>query len=331
MRTLFFVVLAACNKTSGETPDIPGGDTGDAVVLSCEESEPVYVEFEDVLQDPEADYLEFEDWGVFYSIPENPRAVMFGFHGSNSDLAQTIGIEWTLIYNELQRLGIGWISSESQKRDNASWDLSRSADNNNDFSFHSRLRDHLIDTTDLGEDTPVFAMGFSAGGGFTPLFLSLAEDQGWDARAGLVHNSSPGAEGHPIFYVANENDDSARPNSMESAYDNAISSGIDAEYQLIEEHNLDRQELNKIKEFDLEYSEGLWDELVEMGLIDADGGRLVDLDNEVAVFNKYENESEGRGPARVVAQLKVAWAMHRVNGLYAHDEACFLDRQLGDE
>ena len=332
MRTLVLLVsLCACNKDSVPTPEVSDTDTDAEIVVSCEESDPVYVEFEDVLQNPEPEYLEFEGWGVFHSIPENPRGVMFGFHGSNSALAQTVGVEWTLLYNELQARGIGWISSESQERTNAHWDLSSSTENNVDFAFHARLRDELIATTDLVEETPVFAMGFSGGGGFTPTFLSLAEESGWDARAGLVHNSAGRDEGFPIFYVANDNDFTARASSVQSSYDSAIASGIDARYLLIEEHDLDREELNKIEDFDLEYSVGLWDELVEMGMIDDNGTRLVELGgSEIAVFNQYEIQSEGRAPAKVVAQLKVVWAMHRVSAASAHDEICFLDSHLAD-
>jgi hypothetical protein len=82
---------------------------------------------------------------------------------------------------------------------------------------------------------------------------------------------------------------------------------------------------------DPDVSRGVFDELVSLGLVDAQGQRLAPIENALAAFDYYEeNATVGNGPAKVVSQLRVVWQMHRYNSQYNAEECAYLADALAD-
>lgn len=114
------------------------------------------------------------DLNVYLSIPENPVGIIYFFHGSGgSGRTWLLHVERPYLLAEAYYSGFGIITMDSNNRETKKWDFAvdndgnmvsqnDSHDTNHVWMVHKSLTDNNIYSIDL----PIFAVGFSNGGGF---------------------------------------------------------------------------------------------------------------------------------------------------------------------
>lgn len=316
-------LLVACGgggsgATDDPTPTDGGADTDTSPPAACDDTTFAPIE-------------RLDDWNVvhdgdraaFYWVPPNPRAIVFMFHGGGGSAENMSNLHQTKIQNTYVESGIAFIVAESEDRATGQWDGSRNANQNADMQNMVEHRDALIAEGPLTADVPVFSWGFSAGGYFSGDFAELAADLGWPIRGFIPRHAGPRPDtALPGLYASGENDGDIalhRSSADKHAESNAASQYLE---------NLERawtpEEMLLHPNYDMGEAQAVHDELIALGVIDADGGRLVALDELERSMNQYENASALPGPTRVTNQLRVAWATHRVSSEFACEERDFV-------
>ncbi|MCB9684723.1 MAG: hypothetical protein H6735_06790 [Alphaproteobacteria bacterium] len=307
-------VLAGCH---GSTPT--AGDDDDDVTTTDRYADisPLHA-FEDVA---------FEGERVSYWIPDEPRAVLMPLHGSGGGFDTITQIDWIALYNLLEAESVAVVLTQSRDRVDGVWELEPVDVDNPDIQWLGRLRDHLVATTPLAEDTPVLFTSFSNGAHFVTRAVNVLDDEGWDIRAFSAHQGKSYQEGAvPGFFVSAENDETGATGAeyVDASERCEASTGVPCPAVIGTEIPLDPRWFARLPRYDEEQSGRLFDELVEMGIVDPDGRRLIDLADLEQVLSVYEHDSKAPDPSMVSAQLRVVWATHRFSSQHVRQEADFL-------
>jgi hypothetical protein len=139
----------------------------------------------------------------------------------------------------------------------------------------------------------------------------------------MVHNSSTFRDVPlPGFFTSSENDDIT--SSTKGSSEDHAAAGYDTTWKESLEVPWTPEHPLMHPSYDAEEAQDVFDELVTNGLIDADGGRLVDLGSVESALRGYENNSELNGPARMTTLIRVAWATHRPTSEFACEERTFM-------
>jgi hypothetical protein len=336
LSALVAAALLACDGGAG-TRDATGDDDDDDTVVDpgpivdrCADPGPDAPVAPQVTQTATT----FEDAPVLYWLPDGLRAVVFYFYGGDS-VTEWNGPEQVAFQNQMADANIGWIAyTKANTARGASWDADhRELGANPDLQRLERLRDELIATTALRADTPIVSVGFSDGAAFSVFFASATQNQlGWPIAAVLAHNS--GARGidlpdAPIWTTSADHDE---PNTRGGAEDLAAEQaarGFEAVYHRTPERTVTADVFLRNPEWDDDKTGEIFQEMVDLGLVDALGDRLVaDADIETAI-NAYANNSEQRGSAISAMRLRVVWATHRYSAVHTAEECEFALSALG--
>lgn len=317
MARLSWLVVLALGCTSGEGKDggpdgVTDGGTLPPPVAGCEERQPWPI-------DDQGHQLDRVDpglaYGAFYWVPDNPRGLVIFNHANAKSASTLLTIEHEELWNELARRDLAYGAVDSVERD---WDFSGGA-SNRDVQRIAEFRDLLIAETALTEDTPVFGVGFSGGGSFLGPFATGGLELGWDVRAISAHGSTPSGQ-PPVtaVFVSHENDS---PDGAASAHEDWLAAGLDSELYALPEEPLDPLRFTREPSVPAEISERWFDDLVDMGAIDADGNRLIDIRDAGATiddFKRLQTDNGVPGGALAAIQLNVVWRLH----IYSADVAC---------
>lgn len=277
---------------------------------------------------------EFDGGRLTYYVPiATPRAVLFALHGSDGGVETVLQTEWLELYNLLEAQGFAFILAQSLDRQIKQWDTTKTEDplDNADFERLSRIRDHLVAETSLEESTPVFSAGFSNGGAFSVVFTGFAFEQGWDVRGFLAHNSAyPVDTPVPGAFISAEHDETGGTPENVDEVARACSDylGMPCPHFRGTEIPLDPRRFARLPQYTLDQSQLIFDELVAMQFVDANGGRLVPLDDVDGVMDQYIATSNAPIPTMPPTQLRVVWATHRVSSQHMPEEVAFLLDQL---
>lgn len=306
-----------CSSPSGEGPLGPGdtdtdaeADTDTTPLPDCtRQAWPITPDTADERVTTTVDGIE-----MFYWMPQQPRAVVALFTGNNQDISQLVSVEQEELYNELAERDFGFFAVDAR---DAAWDPD--ATNNHDFPRVSTVRDWLVANTALEASTPVFAVGFSGGGGFLAAMSTLALEDGWDFRAASIHNGwfhLPVAT--DAYFIAHPDDPAAPVADIRAMYETTLAAGHDAVFDELPVLPVDPARFTKIPNIDAARSQTWFDEAVAAGLIDAQGLRLVDETDIAEKTELFETQSTVPGPERATHQLWVVWRLH----IWASDHAC---------
>jgi len=266
---------------------------------------------------------EFQGRPVSSYIPENPRGLVWLFHGTNGSVAYVNKIETIATTNLLILEGIGIVGSQSldQGPDNQ-WDAQTPADGNPDAQFLLDLHTHLVDTTALSATTPQFTLGFSNGGDMAGYYALVIMDEDQDARAVAPHSSGGHASANiplPMVFVLPENDSTGR-GPAEGLEDDRTSQGlVTTYYEPPEVVPLTPEWFLRNPDLSPEAAQKTFDEMVRLELIDADGYRLTEIDDAEDTLTQWERDTTAPNPTLRTEEIRVAWAIHRMNGYYAHE------------
>lgn len=276
--------------------------------------------------------IDFEGSRVTVHIPENPVGLLFVFHGTDGDIASVSQIEWIELYDLLVPQGVGIVLSSSVDRVERVWD-SHDEDpaTNDDFPRLSRLRDQLIETTAVDADTPILSIGFSNGANYALVFTNMAHAEGWDVRGFSSHQGGQQVTTLlPGIYASAENDElSGQPDNMAPLADLCSDfTQRTCPHYVGHEIPLDPEWFARMPYYTVQQSQAMFDELVGMGIVDSEGGRLTDLLEMESVFETYLATSQAPSPSWIPTQLRVVWATHRFSSEHAAEEAAWLVDQL---
>ncbi len=318
MRILALVALAACSDKSGDNGD--DGETDLPVAAACDApgfTEPVV---------PAARWERTttpDGQGLIRWIPENPRGLVFYFHGTGGNYDDVMYVEPTREMDTLIRAGFGFVSTESEERGgSAQWE--KGSDDwreNPDLERLEGLYEDLVAAGDITRETPILTTGFSDGGAMSGFFSAVAKVHGWPVFAAAMHNSggSSSADIPQIWVIAENETDQIGPNSL-AAYENAVADGAIATYHLAAEEPLVADRLLRIPRFTQEDADLAFADLVKYGILDEAGVRVIDLDTQLeSSLNKFEKDSKVQQDWEVSTQLRVVWSTHRFNSEYSQE------------
>ena len=264
------------------------------------------------------DQLMWENFPVLYYIPPDPVAVVYAFHGSNGGTGYCSKIETIATLNELILADMGFICTESTDRGTGKWNQSDGFNSNEDLQRLFGLHDELVATTDLTNQTPVFTFGFSGGGSMSTFFIDAALDQGLDARAAAPHMSSGQAWGmdFPVIWVIADND--PQPEAVAEA-ESRMDAGLTTGLHFCPEVAISEDYFTKNPNVTLETSTKTFNEAVRLELVDEKGVRIFPIEEAENWLSTFERESTLSSASLRTEELRVAFAMHRMNGMYARD------------
>ena len=354
MRMLVSVALLAfgCNdtgssgvdedpgETSGSVPTLPGltsgptsgggGGGSTSVSADCTPPDP----HDAVVPGAEPDDEDIDGAYTIHYVPDDPKAIVWFFHGSGGEANQIVRTEQMSLTNLLVPAGIGYVSTDSANRTTGGWNSSANS-GNEDFVRLYAIRDHLIETTGLTEDTPIITMGFSNGGSMAATVAAVAPEDGWNVVAASIHNSGMGRSNAlqvPTLHSSTENDDTVGPSTLRNDYERQINAGLPSVLHEGFEEPLHPERFARIGGgYSRDVSQDAFDEMVDMAMVDADGARLVSISDAQSVLDSYEaNATVGQGPANVVAQMKVVWQMHRFSAQFNGEECQFISDVLDE-
>ena len=272
----------------------------------------------------ERDRLGANDLGYRYYIPENAVGVVWAFHGKNGSMASVVQTEWIVLYNQLAQRGIGHIITESLDREGGRWDLESDPTLNADWQRIVGIVEQMETNGVSVSSLPMAAVGFSGGTEMCATFADLQANEGWDFRGASIHNGLGVAANPtpwPLFFTTTEHDATgATPANMQS-----VAQDCNCPFYEAAEIPLDPRRFIRLEGINEERSQGMFDELVEMGMVAADGTRITSVDPEEMEPVLEDWIARSRYSASLGAtQLRVVWATHRFNATHVTPEADFL-------
>lgn len=145
------------------------------------------------------------------SIPPNPEALAFVFHGSGGNFEIVTAPEGVRTMNTYYAAGIGFVAIDSSNRTSPQWDSNSGASGNPDWQRLDDLRDSLIASGEIASNTPIYVVGYSQGGEMAA-WLGHEARPAWPIRGAIYHHSVGRSDRHgqgpliPTLWLGGEND-----------------------------------------------------------------------------------------------------------------------------
>jgi hypothetical protein len=225
----------------------------------------------------------FEGFPVISYVPENPRGLVFLFHGTNGSASFADRVETTDVLNRLVAQGYGFVSTSSTERTgNRRWLVTdASLTTNPDLARLLRLRAHLISTTPVEASTPLVGVGMSNGARFVTLWGQSWRNAGYPVRAIWASHGrtappfdGPGELTVPTFFSTSENDFTVPPGGIILDLAEALDSGNPAEFQISRERRLTAPPFERIPGIDATEAQQVVQALIATGVWNAQGTRI---------------------------------------------------------
>ncbi len=272
------------------------------------------------------------------AMPESPSGLVFLFHGSRGSADFALRDTVQDILDPLFAAGFGIVASESADRTNVRRWLNQPADTdgNVDLAFMLGLHTHLIGSTPITEETPVFTMGMSNGGGFATLFGIVAKAEGRPVAA-IANYMGPlpasgralvrqGVQVPPLFMVLAENDGLVNNDNILKGVAFLKAQGARVDVYTATPVPVTAEAIVPLTDFPLARAQAFVAFLTERGLIDAGGNRLYNkgqaLTREMLQDLRPMMDESGFGRQAFNAVL-ILWAGHRMRSDYADEQIRF--------
>jgi hypothetical protein len=276
----------------------------------------------------------FEGFPVISYVPENPRGLVFLFHGTNGSAAFADRVETTDVLNRLVAQGYGFVSTSSTERTgDRRWDAANpSLTTNPDLARLLRLRAHLVTTTPVEPGTPLLGVGMSNGARFVTLWGQAWKNAGHPVKAIWASHGrtaapfdGPGELTVPTVFSTSENDFTVPPGGIVLNFATARDSGTPADFQITRERRLTAPPYERIPEIDANESQQIVQALIATGVWNAQGER-VEPDIESAAASL---PASVHGQASHIAD-QTAWqlAVHQFTAEYAEQVIAFFARYV---
>jgi predicted esterase len=225
----------------------------------------------------------FEGFPVISYVPENPRGLVFLFHGTGGSASFADRVETTNVLNRLVAQGYGFVSTSSTERTgNRRWLVTDpSLTTNPDLARLLRLRAHLISTTPVEASTPLLGVGMSNGARFVTLWGQSWKNAGYPVKAIWASHGrtaapfdGPGELTVPTVFSTSENDFTVPPGGIVLSFATARDAGTPTEIQVTRERRLSAAPYERIPGIDATESQQIVQALIATGVWDATGKRV---------------------------------------------------------
>ncbi|MFK7991693.1 MAG: hypothetical protein AB8I08_37095 [Sandaracinaceae bacterium] len=330
---LLFALAVACGTAE---PAEDGGmpDAGPpAVCAAAGEGQPA-VTFAPVRPAVPYTQTEFEGFDVVSRVPADARGLVLMFHGTGGSADFANKVESVELQERFLAAGYGIAATESTDRmDVRRWDAALSEENV-DIARLLRWIDALLTEHGLSPETPLYLVGMSNGAAFVGTFAHyLATETARPIRAVAMYQAGwrrsvfdLGAPVVPTFHVSVENEMVSDLPMARAQVAEAAAAGRPVVDWLVPEVPLEAARFLRINGVDTEQAGALFDHLVSIGIVDAEGERLVDADE--ATERLRAEPPAGLTVAEVLdvrSQLLAVWAMHQMRADLAAQNLAFFD------
>jgi dienelactone hydrolase len=280
----------------------------------------------------------FEGFEVYSYVPEDPVGIVHVFHGSGGSAAIATRVEITDQLNELVARGYGWVATEStQRTGDRRWNvIDPDPAQNPDLARLARLHDRIVDDTDVTAETPIFGIGMSNGARMVTLFAQVFADSGRPvaAVAPFMGRAAPAVKAAgglrvPAYWVIAENDTTVDNAVIEADQRANAATGVESRLVRKAEEPLLAARFTRIPQIDAEEAEAIRAALEATGGWDADGVRVLPVDEvESRVAELTVPRSFGAPANEVRAQAQAILAVHQFVAFHKYGLADFFDAQL---
>jgi len=280
----------------------------------------------------------FEGFDVVSYVPDDPRGLVYLFHGTGGSAAFATRVETVDTLNELVGRGYGFVATESTERTgDQRWDVfDGSPDTNPDLARLARLQQHLVDTTAVTPSTPLVGLGMSNGARFASLWGQTGADLGRPVRAVALYMgriAPPVTQGGgltvPAVFVTAENDSVSPPGPIVADRDDTAALGTPTELLVAREQPLAAARFLRIPGIDAGEADATFDALVATGAWDATGQRVVPVDEAVTRALTVDlPDAVLPQAAEIGNQCALVLAEHQMRGDVRVPVAAFLDAHL---
>ncbi|HYP48815.1 MAG TPA: hypothetical protein VEQ61_09290 [Thermoleophilaceae bacterium] len=279
----------------------------------------------------------FEGFEVISHIPDNPRGLVYVFHGTLGSASFAEKVETMDVLNRLARDGYGFVSTESTERaGDRRWNVSDgSLATNADLARLVRLHASLVAMTPLSSATPVLGIGMSNGARFVTLWGQAWKNAGYPVRAiwasmGRIATpvSGAGQLTVPTVFSTAVNDFTSRPGPIILDFNDTRAAGTPAELYVSQERKLSAERYSRIPGVDMAEAQQIREALTATGVWNAEGTRVVaDIQQAVAQADTVRLPASVAGVASEVRnQTALQLAVHQFTAEYAGQVAAFFGR-----
>jgi CubicO group peptidase (beta-lactamase class C family) len=262
-------------------------------------------------------------------MPQNPRAVVFAFHGSggSGDLPFT-RVEALISTRLWLAAGFGVIGLDSVDRVNRQWNP-QYALANPDVVNVTGILERLRAEGRIGTGTPIFCEGTSNGGGFCSRISALLGFAGQSLMIADGIEAIMAQTTVPTIWTLGRNDPTLAPGYLErsqASFDGLQARGIAAERHVIEPSTVYPERFTRIPGISLSDSRALVDGLRSGGFLDASGYVIRDPRGNAlttllpAALRPLQGE--------IVGQMENAAGAHQYFSDAAHRVVHFFEAQL---
>jgi hypothetical protein len=285
----------------------------------------------------EFEHSSFEGFDVISYVPENPRGLVFVFHGSNGSAAHAERLESVDALNRLIGQGYGFVSTSSTERTgDRRWDVfNASLTGNPDLARLGRLYTHFVNTTPVTATTPIVGMGMSNGARFVTLWGQSWRNAGRPVKAiwASMGRTAPayaasGALTVPTVFSTAVNDFTVPPGDVVESWYEANQAGTPAELLFSHERRLSNAPYLRIPGVDDGESRQIVQALKDTGAWNGDGQRVVSPPEAAATqAGTVRLPASVAGAGRDIAdETAVQLAVHQFTAEHIGKVTAFFDR-----
>ncbi|MEM1110549.1 MAG: hypothetical protein AAGI11_01455 [Pseudomonadota bacterium] len=298
-----------------------------ALMLACEPVEPV-VTFEEGT---------FEGFDVISYVPDEPIGLVFFFHGSGGSAGFATRIETLDVINLLIQRGYGFIATESTQRTSPRrWRVNDpSLSDNDDLARLVRLHDHVVRSSPVTAQTPLFGVGMSNGARMVSLFGQSFSDAGYPIAAivsvmGTVATPVRQAGGLtvPTLFIIAENDTVVPNAQILRDRDQTMANGVTTALLTKDEELLVDWRFTRIPSINADDALAIIEAAVMTGAWNSEGIRQVPVSSAQLLLRESRLPASVSGDVNeVLAQFGNILAVHQFSALYREQIADFFDGQ----
>ena len=277
---------------------------------------------------------------MLYSDTPTETGILFLFHGNGGSpdiwLTQTEHVLITLAALErgflviaLKSIDMGWSKVCCNGEDRCCEEGVCCTDQNDDIDNVRQAIAHVVDAGLANEQTALYAVGYSNGGGFTGRLT-----QGLELVAAATVNS--GSSGSiirntdalpPMFFQGARADPIVRPEAAITNHASFVERGVRTALRINEPAPLTPGRLSRIDGISCEQSITLYDGMMRAGLIDADGfltGSVEDTMGRIEANPYWQSNGLDAHSRNVTLQFRELKAEHPLSGEWADDIMAFM-------
>jgi hypothetical protein len=279
----------------------------------------------------------FEGSDVISYVPENPRGVVYVFHGTGGSAAFAERVETVDVLNQLIARGYGFVSTSSTERTgDRRWNVfDPSLTTNPDLARLARLHAQVVAFTPAVATTPLLGIGMSNGARFVTLWGQTWKNAGYPLKAiwasmGRVAPpvSGPGALTVPTVFSTAVNDFTSPPGPIIQDYAVTRQAGTPAELYVSGERKLSPYPYLRIPGIDGGEANAIFDALVDTGVWNEEGTRIVPDVEQAATqaTNAQLPPSVTPQAAQIRDETALQLAVHQFTAEYGLQVRAFFDR-----